>query len=144
MSGVGRRVAAAVLAALAVTGVAAASGCTQGGEEPAVQTANRAGQEVTSPSGDAVATLAAGPDDGGPTLQVVVTSADGAELFRSDEAYSARHGVALAWQADGEVLWVLSSDVGTSYVRNGADGWTQTWLTPETRGDVPPEIAALR
>lgn len=107
--------------------------------------ANRAGQEVASPSVDHTASLQPAGEDGGvPMLAVVVTGADGEEVFRSEGAYSTRHGVAIAWQHDGEVLWVLSADVGTSRVESDGGAWTQTWLTPQTRDDVPPEIDALR
>lgn len=133
-------------AALALVGAIALAGCTsQTGGATDVDTANRSGQEVTSPSGDHTGTLVDGPEqDGVATLVVVVTGADGEEVFRTSDAYSTRHGVAIAWQSDDDVLWVLSSDVGTSRIEEAPSGWEQTWLTPETRDDVPPEIAALR
>lgn len=132
-----------VAAALAVVALLGTAGCTA--DEIDVETASRAGERVTAPSGDVVATLTEGPEQDGVTmLDVVVTGADGTELFRTPEPYSSRHGVLLAWQPDDDVLWVLSSDVGTSRIDDDGDEWTQTWLTPETRDTVPEELAALR
>ena len=137
-----RRVLAGALAVIMT--VATAAACTSSGGDT-VNTARRAGQEVTAPSGDLIGTLVEGPAENGvATLVVVVTDGAGEEVFRAPEPYSTRHGVAIAWQSDGEVLWVLSSDVGTSRIERGPDGWAQTWLTPETRDAVPPEIDALR
>lgn len=130
-------------AALATVALLGTTGCTAADTD--VETANRAGEQVTAPSGDVVATLTEGPEQDGVTmLDVVVTDADGTELFSTPEPYSSRHGVLLAWQSDDDVLWVLSSDVGTSRIDDDGDGWAQTWLTPETRDTVPEEIAALR
>ena len=128
----------------AVGALALLTGC--GKDATRVPVASAEGEQVASPSGEHVATLAAGPEqDGVGTLVVEVADDDGDVVFRSDEAYSTRHGVAVAWQSDGEVLWVLSSDVGTSRVEAGGGGtWEQTFLTPQTRDDVPPEIDALR
>lgn len=134
------RIVTAAVALMALTLV----GCSDRGGTT-VDTANRVGQSVTSPSGDHLASLVEGPSDGGVgTAVVVVADAQGDELFRTPEPYSTRHGVAIAWQLDDDVLWVLSSDVGTSRVEQGASAWEQVWLTPATRGDVPPEIDALR
>lgn len=118
-------------------------GCHAATGGDTVDVANRSGQQVTSPTGAHLASLRT--DGDASMLAVVVTDADGQEVFRSEAGYSTRHGVAIAWQHDGEVLWALSSDLGTSYVAPSDDGpWRQTWLTPETRDDVPPEIDALR
>ncbi|NCT90985.1 hypothetical protein GXB85_08505 [Cellulomonas sp. APG4] len=130
-------------AALAIATLLGATGCTASDTD--AETATGAGEQVTAPSGDVVATLTEGTEqDGVAMLDVVVTDADGTELFRTPEPYSSRHGVLLAWQSDDDVLWVLSSDVGTSRIDDNGDGWTQTWLTPETRDTMPEEIAALR
>ena len=128
---------------LAVGALALLTGCGAGGAP--VPVASAEGEEVASPSGEHVATLVAGPEqDGVGTLVVEIADGDGDVVFRSGEAYSTRHGVAVAWQSDGDVLWVLSSDVGTARVEASSGTWEQTFLTAQTRADVPPEIDALR
>ena len=130
--------------AVAVAGaVLLLTGCFGGGDQ--VPVASGVTDEVPSPSGGHVAGLEAGPaQDGAETLLVVIKDDTGAEVFRAAEPDSTGPGVAVAWQSSGEVLWVLSSDVGTSRIEASTVGWEQTFRTPETREDEPPEIDALR
>lgn len=40
--------------------------------------------------------------------------------------------------------WILSADVGRSYLEEDGSGvWIKTGITPETVGEVPDEIDAL-
>ncbi|WP_250445483.1 hypothetical protein [Actinotalea sp. C106] len=134
---------AGLVAASAAVAAMVVAGC--GGRSGDAELANSAGQSVAAPSGTVEAALVEGAPDGGvATLHVVIRGDAGDELFRSEQAYSTRHGVAIAWQDSGEVLWVLSSDVGTSRIEPDGDGWTQSFLGPQDRDDVPPEIDALR
>jgi hypothetical protein len=100
----------------------------------------------TSPSGSFVASVEDGPrQDGVGTLVVVISDDAGAEVFRDQYAYSTRHGVGVTWLSGHDQLWILSSDVGTAHVDRRDDGtWTKTAITPETKGDIPQEIADLK
>ncbi|HLV59438.1 MAG TPA: hypothetical protein VKY81_11320 [Natronosporangium sp.] len=106
----------------------------------------RPGEPKTSPSGRFTAMVEPGPvQNGAETLIVVITTADGAEVFRDDYAYSTRHGVRVTWLSDRDQLWILSGDVGTSHVEPDSSGvWVKTGITPETVDDIPAEIDALR
>ncbi|MGH3991991.1 MAG: hypothetical protein ACRDSN_05945, partial [Pseudonocardiaceae bacterium] len=69
----------------------------------------------------------------------------GREVFRDRDAYSSRHGVGITWLSGKDELWLLSSDVGTSYVAQDAEG---TWHKEHPRPghfdqDVPAEIREL-
>jgi hypothetical protein len=124
------------------------AGCTAlfGGDRGAEQRFARPGQPQTSPSGKFVAQADLGPEQNGvPTWVVVITERDGREVFRDSEAYSSRHGVGITWRAGTDELWVLSSDVGTSSVRRGADGnWSKEYPRPgHYEQDVPAEIREL-
>lgn len=100
----------------------------------------------TAPSGEFTASLDDGPpQDGVPTHVVVITDADGTEVFRDDHAYSSRHGVGVTWLSSADQLWILSTDVGTAHVDRQADGtWVKTAITPSTADTVPDEIDRLR
>ena len=121
------------------------AGCTAlfgGAEERFV----RPGQPRTSPSGEFVAQADLGPEHNGvPTWIVVITARDGREVFRDGEVYSSRHGVGITWLTDTDELWVLSSEVGTSYVRHDAAGsWHKDYPRPgHYDEDVPAEIRQL-
>jgi hypothetical protein len=105
----------------------------------------RPGAPRTSPSGTFTASVVPGPRQNGvDTLVVVITDRAGAEVFRDDYAYSSRHGVGVTWLSDRDQLWILSSDVGTSYVEPTGGRWTKVAITPETRADIPAEIDKLR
>jgi hypothetical protein len=104
------------------------------------------GNPKTAPSGAYTASLDDGADQNGvATRIVVITDADGEEVFRDDYAYSTRHGVGVTWLSSADQLWILSSDVGTAHVDRQADGtWTKTGITPETKDTIPEEIDQLR
>lgn len=125
--------------------VAVLAGCTAlfgGAEERFV----RPGQPRTSPSGEFVAQADLGPEQNGvPTWIVVITGRDGREVFRDSEAYSSRHGVGITWRTGTDELWVLSADVGTSYVRQDAAGsWSKGYPRPgHYDEDTPAEIREL-
>lgn len=106
----------------------------------------RPGQPRTSPSGEFVAQADLGPEQNGvPTWIVVITERDGREVFRDSAAYSSRHGVGITWLTGADELWLLSSDVGTSYVRqNTAGNWSKEYPRPgHYDEDVPTEIRKL-
>jgi len=104
------------------------------------------GRPKESPSGAFTASLEEGPEQNGVETHIVVISdADGREVFRDDYAYSTRHGVRVTWLSSDDQLWILSSDVGTAHVDRQEDGtWTKTAITPETADTIPAEIADLR
>jgi len=98
-----------------------------------------------SPSGKYIASVIAGPDQNGVQTRVVVISdSAGKEVFHDDMAYSTRHGVGVTWLSTNDQLWILSGDIGTSYVQSDGSTWTKTSITPETRKDVPREIQDLK
>lgn len=68
----------------------------------------------------------------------------GKEVFHDSTAYSTRHGVGVTWLSTKDQLWILSSDVGTSYVQSDGSVWTKTSITPTTRKDIPKEIHDLQ
>lgn len=124
-----------VLAVISVLG-----GCTLFGDSDGLPLANAPGEQVQSPSGF-VAALLPGTSSAGPAdfVRVRITSAQGAEVFLDGEGYSLRHGVAAVWQSEGDVLWILSADVGDSRVSIVNGTWTKS---PGT--SPPPEIEALK
>jgi hypothetical protein len=105
----------------------------------------RPGRPRSSPSGAFMASLAAGPEQNGvATWVVTIADASGAEVFRDDHAYSARHGLGVTWLSSRDQLWILSFDVGDAYVQQRDDGrsWVKVMLTPGNQ-DTPEEIARL-
>ena len=104
----------------------------------------RPGAPRTSPSGEYIASVVAGPPENGvETLVVVITDRSGREVFRDDDAYSTRHGVGVTWLSDRDQLWILSADVGHSYVEAQDGRWTKVDITPESTASIPGEIADL-
>ncbi|MGQ0773355.1 MAG: hypothetical protein ACT4NY_02885 [Pseudonocardiales bacterium] len=140
------RISIVIIAAITVAGVLA--GCTAlfGADRGADERYARPGQPQTSPSGKFVAHAEFGPEQNGvQTWIVVITERDGREVFRDTEAYSSRHGVGITWRTDADQLWILSADVGTSYVQHNTDG---TWSKEYPRldhydEDVPAEIREI-
>jgi len=106
----------------------------------------RANSPKTSPSGSFTASIQAGPvQNGVETSVVVVTDKAGKEVFHDTYAYSNRHGVGVTWLSGQDQLWILSSDVGPSYVQaDGSGAWAKTAITPENRASMPKEIADLQ
>ena len=105
----------------------------------------RLGSPRASPSRRFSAALLSGPrQDGVETLVVVIKDESREVVFRDDRAHSARHGVGVTWLSGRDQLWILSADLGTSYVEDLGDGWQRVAITPETRATVPAEIAGLR
>lgn len=103
-------------------------------------------QPQTSPSGEFVAHAELGPEQNGvQTWIVVITEPGGREVFRDTEAYSSRHGVGITWLTGTDQLWLLSADVGTSYVQRNVDGaWRKDYPRPgHYDDDVPTEIRDL-
>ncbi|MEN3613948.1 hypothetical protein AAH979_30900 [Plantactinospora sp. ZYX-F-223] len=97
-----------------------------------------------SPSGQYIASVIAGPQQNGvKTRIVVITDSVGKEVFHDDTPYSLRHGVGVTWLSSKDQLWILSSDIGTSYVQSDGSTWTKTSITPETIKDIPKEIQDL-
>lgn len=128
--------------------VAVLAGCTAlfGTGRGADERFARPGQPQTSPSGEFVAQADLGPEQNGvQTWIVVITERDGREVFRDAEAYSSRHGVGITWLTGTDQLWVLSADVGTSYVQQDAAGtWRKQYPRPgHDDEDVPTEIRNL-
>jgi hypothetical protein len=106
----------------------------------------RPGSPRSSPSGAFTASLQAGAEQDGVAMWVVVIAqADGAEVFRDNHAYSARHGVGVTWLSARDQLWILSADEGNAYVQKSNDGrsWVKVMLGPSNRDSVPEEIARL-
>ena len=100
-----------------------------------------------SPSGAFTASLQPGPEQNGvATWRVVIAEAGGAELFRDEQVYSARHGVGVTWLSTRDQLWILSADVGDAFVerRDNGNSWDKILLTPTSGPLVPEEIARLR
>lgn len=135
-----------VLGGLLAGAIAAASiiGCSS--RQPLDERFVLPDRPLLSPSGEFAAQVDDGPvQNGVHTWVVVITDATGSEVFRDDYAYSTRHGVAVTWLSTRDQLWILSADVGTSYVGPGADGvWVKIGITPETLDSIPDEIEILR
>jgi hypothetical protein len=135
-------IALAVVAGCSLFGSDRGGGDDGGDDDRFVQV----GHPKTAPSGAYTASLDDGADQNGvATRIVVITDADGEEVFRDDYAYSTRHGVGVTWLSSADQLWILSSDVGTAHVDRQADGtWTKTGITPETKDTIPEDIDQLR
>jgi hypothetical protein len=133
------------LAGVLVIALAVVVGCSLFGRDSDDRFVD-VGRPKESPSGTFIASLEEGPEQNGVETRVVVISdANGREVFRDDYAYSTRHGVRVTWLSSADQLWILSSDVGTAHVDRQEDGtWTKTAITPETADTVPEEIAELR
>ena len=135
--------------AITMVGVAAVlAGCVAlfGGDRSADDRFARPEHPRTSPSGEYVARVDLGPEQNGvPTWIVVIIDSAGREVFRDDAAYSTRHGVGITWLSSKDELWLLSSDVGTSYVQQDSDGvWSKEYPRPgHFNEDVPAEIREL-
>jgi hypothetical protein len=98
-----------------------------------------------SPSGQYIASVIAGPDQNGVATRVVVISdSAGKEVFHDDMPYSVRHGLGVTWLSTKDQLWILSGDIGTSYLQSDGSTWTRTSITPETTKDIPEEIQDLK
>src|SRR5688572_19209794 len=135
------RTARVTMLVLLVSVVSACSLFGRGGQDRFV----REDAPRTSPSGQFTASLKAGPEQGGvKTWSVVISDKDGAEVFRDPRDYSERHGVGVTWLSSSDQLWILSSDIGTSYVEQRDGAWVKTEITPETRGTIPDEIKKLK
>ncbi len=130
------------------TVVTVLAGCAAlfAGDQSADERLARPEHPRTSPSGQFVARVEFGQEQNGvPTWIVVVTDSAGGEVFRDSDAYSSRHGVGITWLSSKAELWLLSSDVGTSYVQRDADGtWSKEYPRPgHFDEDVPAEIREL-
>jgi hypothetical protein len=102
-------------------------------------------QPRRSPSNEYVASVIAGAvQNGVETRVVVVSDSAGKEVFHDDTPYSTRHGIGVTWLSTKDQLWILSGDIGTSYVQSDGSTWTKTSIAPETRQDVPEEIQDLK
>jgi hypothetical protein len=133
------------LAAASVALVLVLAGCAIFGRSGGRQDRfARPGSPRPSPSGAYIASVVPGPPENGvDTLVVVITDQSGHEVFRDDDAYSTRHGVGVTWLSDRDQLWILSADVGHSYVEIRDGRWAKVDITPETTASVPGEIASL-
>lgn len=104
------------------------------------QVATRPGDTVASPGGYTATLVSGGKLSGGVEVaKVRISDSSGTVVFQDTEAYSLRHGVGVAWQASGDVLWILSADVGTSKVSVVDGRWTKV-----ADANRPPEIEKLR
>jgi hypothetical protein len=135
------RTARVTMLVLVVSVVSACSLFGRGGQDRFV----REDAPRTSPSGQFTASLKPGPEQSGvKTWAVVISDKDGGEVFRDPRNYSDRHGVGVTWLSSADQLWILSSDIGTSYVERQGGAWVKTEITPETRDRIPDEIQKLK
>lgn len=115
------------------TGIGLLVGCTRRGSDARLATTERA---VLAPGGEVEALLVADGDELRPTIRDL----DGNTLWTDERAHVERQRPGVLWEQDADVLWVLSSDLGTVSVRGEADG---SWVsTPGTDG-MPEDIAEI-
>lgn len=113
--------------------------CTGWEEEPAGPTpVSELGQEVPAPSGTVSAVL----DQAGEEIGVMLRDAEGNDIWADDFPYVKRLMPSLIWEQQNEdgadVLWVLSSDIGTSRISQTPEGgWAK-----EFTAAMPEEIEA--
>lgn len=123
-------------AALAGGGLAACGGRDEEPTGPAP--VSELGQEVPAPSGTVSAVL----DQAGEEIGVMLRDAEGNDIWADDFPYVKRMMPGLIWEQQNEagedVLWVLSSDLGTSRIaQTPAGGWAK-----EFTAEMPEEIEA--
>jgi len=132
--------AGAVLAGLAVVVLAvviAVAVATAPGPDPAVLVE---GESRTSSSGQYTSEFFSEDSDGQHLVYPVIKDAAGAVVWSDDERYlQSAHPVGVVWQEDADVLWLLSSDIGSSRVVQVDGEWTKDW----DQATPPPDIARI-
>jgi hypothetical protein len=126
---------AGVVAAVAGGGVVACSGRDEEPDGPAP--VSEIGQDVPAPSGAVSAVL----DQAGEEIGVVLRDAEGNDIWADDFPYVESMLPSLLWEQENEdgadVLWVLSSDIGSSRISQSSEGgWAK-----EFNAEMPEEIA---
>lgn len=96
-------------------------------------------RSASSPSGDFVASLETKhSDDGNTWIVPIIKDASGVAVY-TDPGYARRHSLLVMWEANRDVLWVVSSDVGSARIEVIDGVWTKTWDK-----NIPPEIQEHR
>lgn len=112
------------------------TGC-QGGDSALVP---ENGQR-TSPSGQFTAEFASEGSGSDRRVYPVITDDGGTVVWADDTRYlMSAHPVGVAWQSDEDVLWLLSSDIGTARVVQTDGVWAKDWDWTT----LPPDIEAIR
>lgn len=97
--------------------------------------------ERVSPSGQFTAEFASEGAGSDARVHPVIKDAGGTIVWADDERYLVRaHPLGVAWQSDEDVLWLLSSDIGTARVVQSNGVWVKDWEWTT----LPPDIEALR
>jgi len=90
------------------------------------------GETRTSPSGNYTVEFYDEDIDGKRNLFPVIKDSDGEVVWSDDERYlMSAHPIAVLWQDDDDVLWLMSRDIGNARVMLTDDQWTKdrTWTT---------------
>jgi hypothetical protein len=113
--------------------------CTGRDDEPTGPApVSEIGQEVQAPSGTVSAVL----DRAGDEIGVMLRDAEGQDIWADDFPYVESMLPSLIWEQQNEdgadVLWVLSSDIGSARISQPSEGG---WVK-EFDAEMPEEIEA--
>ena len=93
--------------------------------EPAVL---RDGETRASSSGRYTSEFLAEEIDGKRNVYPVIKNSAGEVVWSDDQRYLlSAHPVGVVWQEDADVLWLLSSDIGSSRVVEKDGAWVKDW-----------------
>lgn len=98
------------------------------------------GETRTSFSGQYTSVFLFEEINGKRQLYPVIKNASGEVVWQDDQRYlMSAHPVGVVWQADADVLWLLSSDIGHSRVIQVNGAWTRDWQWDS----LPEDIRAI-
>lgn len=99
------------------------------------------GETRVSSSGQYTSEFLVEEIDGKPYVYPVIKDSAGEVVWSDDRRYlMSAHPVGVVWQEDADVLWLLSSDIGTSRVVAEDGKWVRDWEW-ET---LPPDIERIK
>ncbi|WP_314456392.1 hypothetical protein [uncultured Actinomyces sp.] len=100
-------------------------GCQGRGRDSVVL---REGEMRVSSSGRYTSEFLAEEIDGRRNVYPVIKNSAGEVVWTDDQRYlMSAHPVGVVWQEDADVLWLLSSDIGSSRVVEKDGAWVKDW-----------------
>lgn len=112
--------------------------CSRGDEQPpGPEPVTEVGVPVPAPSAEVSAVI----DAAGEELGVMLRDAEGTDFWGDDFPYRADQPPGLLWEAEADVLWVLSGDLGTARIAQDSDGAWSKQSADELDEQIPEEVA---
>lgn len=125
-------------ALLASAFVLALAACSPADEEPpGPEPVEEVGVPVPAPSGEVTAVI----DAAGEELGVMLRDAEGTDFWGDDFPYRPDQPPGLLWEAEADVLWVLSEDLGAARIAQDSEGAWSKQPADELDEEIPEEIA---